>query len=145
MGLRRRVSCDALSSRRMDWGVGRRILAGPRRRPGLVRPKLLATERDERRRWVGSTAAGQSIAIALFASRQNNIVLSVNIIPPAPYHRSGAAPGFQQGSVHSMIVGIDLGTTNSLVGVWRDGAASLIPNSLGPLLTPSAGGVGRSG
>jgi molecular chaperone DnaK (HSP70) len=31
-----------------------------------------------------------------------------------------------------MIVGIDLGTTNSLVGIWRDGAATLIPNSLGP-------------
>ncbi|HEX2761148.1 MAG TPA: molecular chaperone HscC [Rhizomicrobium sp.] len=36
-----------------------------------------------------------------------------------------------------MIVGIDLGTTNSLVGVWRDGAPLLIPNALGKLLTPS--------
>jgi molecular chaperone HscC len=41
-----------------------------------------------------------------------------------------------------MIVGIDLGTTNSLVGIWRDGAALLIPNSLGHLLTPSAVGLG---
>jgi molecular chaperone HscC len=41
-----------------------------------------------------------------------------------------------------MIVGIDLGTTNSLVGIWRDGAATLIPNSLGHLLTPSAVGLG---
>ncbi len=37
-----------------------------------------------------------------------------------------------------MIVGIDLGTTNSAVGVWRDGKAELIPNSLGAVLTPSA-------
>ncbi len=37
-----------------------------------------------------------------------------------------------------MIVGIDLGTTNSLVGVWRDGAAQLIPSALGDVLTPSA-------
>jgi molecular chaperone DnaK (HSP70) len=37
-----------------------------------------------------------------------------------------------------MIVGIDLGTTNSLVGIWRNGAATLIPNSLGHMLTPSA-------
>jgi len=41
-----------------------------------------------------------------------------------------------------MIVGIDLGTTNSLVGVWRDGTATLIPNSLGHMLTPSAVGLG---
>lgn len=36
-----------------------------------------------------------------------------------------------------MIVGIDLGTTNSLVAVWENGAARLIPNSLGEVLTPS--------
>src|SRR5215831_2366658 len=41
-----------------------------------------------------------------------------------------------------MIVGIDLGTTNSLVGVWRDGAVALVPNALGHFLTPSA--VGRA-
>jgi molecular chaperone HscC len=41
-----------------------------------------------------------------------------------------------------MIVGIDLGTTNSLVGIWRDGAVALIPNSLGHTLTPSAVGLG---
>ena len=41
-----------------------------------------------------------------------------------------------------MIVGIDLGTTNSLVGIWRDGAVTLIPNSLGHTLTPSAVGLG---
>jgi molecular chaperone HscC len=37
-----------------------------------------------------------------------------------------------------MIVGIDLGTTNSAVAIWRDGRAELIPNSLGDVLTPSA-------
>ena len=37
-----------------------------------------------------------------------------------------------------MIIGIDLGTTNSAVAVWRDGQAELIPNSLGHRLTPSA-------
>ncbi|MDE7246231.1 MAG: Hsp70 family protein, partial [Oscillospiraceae bacterium] len=35
------------------------------------------------------------------------------------------------------IIGIDLGTTNSLAAVWRDGKAQLIPNSLGEYLTPS--------
>jgi len=37
-----------------------------------------------------------------------------------------------------MIVGIDLGTTNSAVAVWRDGKSILIPNSIGDMLTPSA-------
>jgi molecular chaperone HscC len=36
-----------------------------------------------------------------------------------------------------MILGIDLGTTNSLAAVWKDGRAQLIPNSLGDVLTPS--------
>ena len=44
-----------------------------------------------------------------------------------------------------MIVGIDLGTTNSAVAVWRDGEAVLIPNSLGDVLTPSAVGLGDDG
>jgi molecular chaperone HscC len=44
-----------------------------------------------------------------------------------------------------MIVGIDLGTTNSLVGFWRDGAATLIPNALGHFLTPSAVGMSDDG
>jgi molecular chaperone HscC len=44
-----------------------------------------------------------------------------------------------------MIVGIDLGTTNSAVGIWRDGRAELIPNSLGSVLTPSAVSVDDNG
>lgn len=44
-----------------------------------------------------------------------------------------------------MIVGIDLGTTNSAIAVWRDGKAELIPNRLGHTLTPSAVSVGDDG
>ena len=44
-----------------------------------------------------------------------------------------------------MIVGIDLGTTNSLVGVWKAGSAELIPNALGSFLTPSAVSVDETG
>jgi molecular chaperone HscC len=44
-----------------------------------------------------------------------------------------------------MIIGIDLGTTNSLVGVWRNGEPELIPNALGSLLTPSAISIDDSG
>ena len=44
-----------------------------------------------------------------------------------------------------MIVGIDLGTTNSAIGIWRDGRAQLIPNSLGSPLTPSAVSLDEDG
>ena len=44
-----------------------------------------------------------------------------------------------------MIVGIDLGTTNSLVGVWSEGEAWLIPNVYGDVLTPSAVCLDRDG
>jgi molecular chaperone HscC len=44
-----------------------------------------------------------------------------------------------------MIVGIDLGTTNSLVAIWRDGRAELIPNALGHVLTPSCVSLDEDG
>lgn len=44
-----------------------------------------------------------------------------------------------------MIIGIDLGTTNSAVAVWRDGKAELIPNSLGHVLTPSVVSLDEDG
>lgn len=44
-----------------------------------------------------------------------------------------------------MIIGIDLGTTNSLVAIWRDGKAQLIPNSLGEVLTPSCVSLDEDG
>ncbi|KPC55011.1 Hsp70 family protein [Amantichitinum ursilacus] len=45
----------------------------------------------------------------------------------------------------TMLIGIDLGTTNSLCAVWRDGAAQLIPNALGQTLTPSVVGLDDEG
>lgn len=41
----------------------------------------------------------------------------------------------------TICVGIDLGTTNSLCAVFRNGAPQLIPNALGRFLTPSVVGV----
>ncbi|PBP97982.1 molecular chaperone HscC [Pseudomonas congelans] len=44
-----------------------------------------------------------------------------------------------------MIVGIDLGTTNSLVAVWRDGSSERVTNALGETLTPSVVGLDDEG
>lgn len=44
-----------------------------------------------------------------------------------------------------MIVGIDLGTTNSLIAVWEAGRPQLIPNSLGEFLTPSCVSMDEDG
>lgn len=44
-----------------------------------------------------------------------------------------------------MIIGIDLGTTNSLACVYRDGKAELIPNRLGEYLTPSVVSLDENG
>jgi molecular chaperone HscC len=44
-----------------------------------------------------------------------------------------------------VIVGIDLGTTHSLIGAFTDGAPRLIPNVHGHLLTPSAVAVAEDG
>jgi molecular chaperone HscC len=44
-----------------------------------------------------------------------------------------------------MIVGIDLGTTNSAVAVLTDAGPRLIPNALGDVLTPSIVGVDTDG
>lgn len=45
----------------------------------------------------------------------------------------------------SRIIGIDLGTTNSLAAVWQDGGSRLIPNAFGEYLTPSVVSIGEDG
>ncbi|MDR9754188.1 molecular chaperone HscC [Pseudomonas sp. SZMC_28357] len=44
-----------------------------------------------------------------------------------------------------MIVGIDLGTTNSLAAVWRGESSELVANALGQFLTPSVVGLDDEG
>ncbi|XXN66200.1 Hsp70 family protein (plasmid) [Enterobacter ludwigii] len=43
------------------------------------------------------------------------------------------------------VIGIDLGTTNSAVAVWREGKPQLIANTAGSLLTPSVVGLDDEG
>ncbi len=44
-----------------------------------------------------------------------------------------------------MIIGIDLGTTNSLAAVFKDGEVVMIPNRLGEYLTPSVVSIDENG
>ena len=43
------------------------------------------------------------------------------------------------------VIGIDLGTTNSLASIWRNGKIELIPNTFGEYLTPSVVRFGEDG
>ena len=43
------------------------------------------------------------------------------------------------------VIGIDLGTTNSLASIWRNGKIELIPNTFGEYLTPSVVSFGEDG
>lgn len=45
----------------------------------------------------------------------------------------------------ALAIGIDLGTTNSAIAIWRDGKAQLIPNALGSYLTPSVVSIDDDG
>src|SRR6478735_12696014 len=45
----------------------------------------------------------------------------------------------------SRIMGIDLGTTNSVVAVYEKNGPMIVPNSLGERLTPSVVGFSKSG
>ncbi|OIX95188.1 hypothetical protein BFS14_15095 [Serratia fonticola] len=44
-----------------------------------------------------------------------------------------------------VMIGIDLGTTNSLAALWQDNRTILIPNALGEYLTPSVVGLDDNG
>ena len=47
--------------------------------------------------------------------------------------------------MHMAVIGIDLGTTNSLCSIFREGKVELIPNAFGEFLTPSVVSIGEDG
>lgn len=49
------------------------------------------------------------------------------------------------GGIRMITLGIDLGTSNSLVAYWKEDEAVLIPNVFGEVLTPSVVGVDDNG
>ena len=52
---------------------------------------------------------------------------------------------YLQGELSGMIVGIDLGTTHSLIGTYGEQGPVLFPNALGGFLTPSVVSVDDAG
>ncbi len=59
--------------------------------------------------------------------------------------RENSTDGPTDSSVQSPILGIDLGTTNSLVAIFHEGAPRLLQNSSGEPMTPSVVGLLKEG
>jgi molecular chaperone DnaK len=56
---------------------------------------------------------------------------------PGPTGRSEPPPVEEERSIMAKAVGIDLGTTNSVIAAWEGGQADVIPNAEGARTTPS--------
>lgn len=59
--------------------------------------------------------------------------------------QDASTPSTPTPTPNAPLLGIDLGTTNSLIAVWQDGQAQLIANALGEVLTPSVVSVDDDG
>jgi molecular chaperone HscC len=68
-----------------------------------------------------------------------------DIASPSNDPSSKPADQFYNDVQSAYAIGIDLGTTNSLVAVYKDGASKLVPNALGSYLTPSVVSVEGDG
>ena len=71
--------------------------------------------------------------------------MTTDIVAPVPDYPAGSGTSTSGGQHMPKAVGIDLGTTNSVVSVLEGGEPTVIPNAEGARTTPSIVGFAKSG
>src|SRR5437870_1811777 len=83
--------------------------------------------------------------VLMSGTRRQKWVYSAGPLPKARKHPAPAASSFGGTEIMGRTVGIDLGTTNSVVAVLEGGEPTVIPNAEGSRLTPSVVGFTKTG